>query len=427
MFDVSILLVMTPRRDATTGFPFTHAQWTAPASSGKISPTVLPHLVARYYLASQTAIKDGGSVSMNEHNCDITSKANACPAVQVAIPTEQYLSRLCHLQKSATSSAEESNRIEFCRADAQAHSPNSAENNVRAMAQNLTNADKANFVLSYGNQLSRSHLAALATNQQLSAHTSISYPLSGTVQSKLNYTSAIDPVFGNLLPPPPLLPVATANVSQSCGGFPYSSSVSKFLSTSKAIGQSNSSSDLKTTSSIPQSIRNTSIFDRNQPLDLSITKRQRSDKNSKNDEHDSVINDRVKSGANATHSPPTTPSSQAFPVGVSPYRVTHNSTPSSSAAEHGARQHVPSGCSFVETANSLSLPTLQEQALNLNSESLKEFSQDYFQKWLYVAQQHRCAAAVQQATKTRRKRPRSVSVTVGFSVERLFIGREELL
>ena len=391
---------MTPNRDAATRFPFastTPVQWLTPSSNQRSSQAAMPITVSNC-LSNQSLVRESVQSELEERREELNADSKLSTTAGL-INAQQYLSQIYHLRQQALAN-EQNHERDAQNVDRSLLTPTNHSNCGSEKTRNLlqtfvTSAGNSNLLFSYGGQLSwpAASLAAIAANRQLAVPAL--NPEENMVAVQQNkFSGAIDPVLGNLLPPPPSLPV-TSNLIYSQSRSPSAQMPFSITATSHAVNNSKSPeesiSNFHTSSAIPQKANFTS--NTSQPLDLSVARRQNLQEaihvRNQNGVNISAAGRKLTSSGCSAKLPAVdiTNNNNLPPCVTASYKPNVGS--SSSATENSSitdQQHFVS-TSLIQSNNQLPISLLQREK-DINSNLQK----DSLQQWIYATQLHQHSA-----------------------------------
>ena len=402
--------------------PLQHSSMTAAVASPKVA---VANCLSNRTL-SRESVQSWSEETKEESSAqsvDSTSTATAG-----LINAQQYLSQIYYLRQQAMAAAlnRETTTREMDSQDVERSLPTptnySDSDKVKSLLQTfVTSAGNNNLLFSYNCQLPwpAASLAAIAATQKLPT-AATSNPETNICAVQPNKISgAIDPILGNLLPPPPSLPVGVSNPSNSAIGRRLSRSPVSLPTTShseKNLSPSRSSRLNITSVSIPHNANLTSRKERSQPLDLSVTTRQRLE--------EAAATTKNQNGVSFDAAGRKLPIS-AYSRPVLAANITNNnnlsshfgsyrpkegsSSPTKIQPESTQTQHVASSSSLIQSNQLTSIP-LTTVENSSPPESLADMRRESFQKWIHAAQHHQQAMVVQAGHQQQGKRPSLVSL-----------------
>ena len=383
-------------RNATSKFPFSTSEWATTISSGEILPIFTESVVT----SPATKQKEASDHKMSEPEKILTNSLSYWNLNQEK--TGNFGLFCCNGKQNQTEvneikRSEETKALSF---DNSLSNKSNYDNGKTAFQAITPSARNSNSPSTPKNQLPTwSNLAALSGNQHLLAANSSNPSGFYRIKTKALPFAAVNPILGNLLPPPPSLPATTTSMELQ-SGFP-TKSPSSSASRSCLLKSHSNDIDLHHTSAATRQAANlTSSADRNQPLDLSTTKRQPQSDTNPGDGLSAHGVERPSTSISVDRTNPNIGIScnKILPQATS---VAQNSGPSteSTIIQKRAGSHLQSDDLSVVQDN-------QKGKRDLSF--LTDFNREYIQKWMYAAQQQQLKLAAQQLSSPQQKRPKSV-------------------
>ena len=399
-----IILVMSPNREVVTRFPFASSQWAAgsPTTQEESSPAAVSNGVDG--CSDKMEIQDGDRLSSEQNGESINRLDDKDPVTSGLISAQRCISQLYNLRQSAEVSrnANHKNTQQVEKTPPINYTSRESEKTRHFLQTQATSPGNNNVLFSYGIQLpwTTANLAAVAANHQLTA--TVSNPAANlkTINQSIENRSVVVPALGDLLPPPPSLPLVNCSLQpKSCSASHPAYSMP--MTTSKPGNYStfanDSSSRFHTSVHIPQHANITSSKERSQPLDLSLLKGQRLE---------TATNVKTQNGVAADANSSL---NSNLPQIVNPPLFSSSSSTSSLTSQDAMSQQQQQIAITSNLLQNFQLISSLHSDARGNPDAFTDFTRDCLQKWLIAAQQRHQAVAVQQSTKQQRKRPISVS------------------